>query len=157
MKKYWHYAPLLVLVFLADQLFKNWAYHSLRGKANFLILGRFFSLEFYQNRGIAFGIPLPTWFFFISFGVIMLILVYFFYQYFQKKLAVPLLALSAILLGAISNAIDRLRFGYVIDYLNLNFWPVFNLADILVVGGVIVLFCTLTREKQDQKSKIKSF
>ena len=44
-----------------------------------------------------------------------------------------------ILAGAIGNLIDRLRLGYVIDFINLQIWPVFNLADIFITLAVFIL------------------
>jgi signal peptidase II len=41
--------------------------------------------------------------------------------------------------GALGNATDRLRFGYVVDYLDVHVWPVFNLADAAIVAGAGVL------------------
>ncbi len=41
--------------------------------------------------------------------------------------------------GALANVVDRLRFGYVVDYLDVHVWPVFNLADAAIVAGVSVL------------------
>lgn len=60
-------------------------------------------------------------------------------------------ALSLIFGGAIGNYIDRLRFGYVIDFLDWHYrhfytWPAFNIADSCIVGGVIVLFLLMIRQ-----------
>jgi signal peptidase II len=41
--------------------------------------------------------------------------------------------------GALANVVDRLRYGYVVDYLDVHVWPVFNLADAAIVAGVSVL------------------
>ena len=62
------------------------------------------------------------------------------------------LATSIIILGAFSNLLDRLLFGYVIDYLNLHFWPVFNLADVMVVVGVALYI--VFELKNDSKNKV---
>ena len=46
-----------------------------------------------------------------------------------------------VLSGALSNIIDRLKYGCVIDFINLKFWPVFNLADaLIVVGAILILY-----------------
>lgn len=145
MRKYWRYVGVVVGLMILDQVIKNWAYRRLQGKANFFILGRFLSLEFFPNQGIAFGISLPAWIFYLSFGVIITILVYLFFRYYQKKDLLPLFALTLVFGGAISNVIDRLRFGFVIDYLNFAFWPVFNLADLMVVAGVLILCVIVLR------------
>jgi signal peptidase II len=43
------------------------------------------------------------------------------------------------LAGGIGNLVDRLRWGYVIDFLDIRFWPIFNVADIAIVAGVMLL------------------
>lgn len=64
-------------------------------------------------------------------------------------------ALTLILAGGIGNLIDRVRLGYVVDMFNLQFmdYPVFNVADICVVGGVIlfVIYYLFLYEKTDSK------
>lgn len=54
------------------------------------------------------------------------------------------IALGLIIGGAIGNLIDRVVYGYVIDYLNLGWWPAFNIADVgVVIGGLLLLFVHL--------------
>ncbi len=55
--------------------------------------------------------------------------------------------LSLILGGAIGNLIDRLRFGYVVDFIDLRFWPVFNVADSCITIGAAILFFAIIRSK----------
>ncbi|MDO9573693.1 MAG: signal peptidase II, partial [Candidatus Contubernalis sp.] len=53
--------------------------------------------------------------------------------------------LTLIIAGALGNLIDRVRFGYVIDFLDFGFWPVFNIADMaLVVGAVFFIYQYIT-------------
>jgi len=47
--------------------------------------------------------------------------------------------LSLVLAGAIGNVVDRARRGYVVDFIHLHHWPVFNVADVLVVAGALLL------------------
>jgi signal peptidase II len=49
-------------------------------------------------------------------------------------------AVGLVLGGSVSNLVDRLRLGYVTDFLDLDYWPAFNLADTFIVVGVGVLF-----------------
>lgn len=77
-----------------------------------------------KNRGIAFSLmdsinP-------VIIVVILLVLV----KYLRKSIWTVL-----ILSGGISNLIDRLRFGYVVDFIDIKFWPVFNLADLFITIG----------------------
>lgn len=58
------------------------------------------------------------------------------------------IALALILGGSLSNFIDRLFMGYVIDMIDIRFWPVFNIADSLIVIGVGIILYKLFREKE---------
>ena len=67
-----------------------------------------------------------------------------------------ILALSCVFAGAIGNYIDRLRFRYVIDFLDFHLqekytWPAFNIADAAIVGGVMFLLLLMFREGQKTK------
>ncbi len=99
------------------------------------------------NTGIAFGLHLPFWLVLaiaIAFLFIISLLI------FDFKFSISKTALCFILAGAVSNIIDRLRFGCVIDFIDLKFWsaniamrsitgwPIFNLADSFIVIGVII-------------------
>ncbi|MEK7598152.1 MAG: signal peptidase II, partial [Patescibacteria group bacterium] len=56
--------------------------------------------------------------------------------------------LTFILSGALSNVIDRLYFGCVIDFIDLKFWPVFNLADVFITTGVILILLDYFRKSK---------
>ncbi|MCA1555023.1 MAG: signal peptidase II, partial [Chloroflexi bacterium] len=62
--------------------------------------------------------------------------------YFRRAHTAPLwvrISLGLMLGGALGNMIDRVRFGYVVDFIDLGWWPVFNVADSCVVIGVTML------------------
>lgn len=118
--------------------------------SNYLILGQttkiinnFFYLIYVQNTGAAFSILIGYRYILI---IITLIFLYYLYKYTKKqtnpnKLAI--LSHGLLLGGIIGNLIDRIIYGYVIDYLdfmifNYNF-PIFNLADTFIVIGCIIL------------------
>jgi len=54
----------------------------------------------------------------------------------------------AVILGAAGNLFDRLKYGYVVDYLDLKYFTAFNLADVMIVAGVIYLIYVLIKIKQ---------
>ena len=63
-------------------------------------------------------------------------------------------ALGLVIGGSVSNLADRVRLGYVTDFLDLRYWPAFNLADSFIVIGVgILLVALLLAEREPQSSK----
>jgi len=55
--------------------------------------------------------------------------------------------------GAAGNLIDRLRLGYVIDFIDLHFWPVFNVADIgITCGAILVVIALLLNARTKQRN-----
>jgi len=54
-----------------------------------------------------------------------------------------------IIAGGAANLIDRIRLGYVIDFINLGFWPVFNLADVFITIGVLAIIIVNMKEKYE--------
>lgn len=130
------FAPFLVLFLALDQLSKAWALNSVRQGAR-VDFG--FSLSY--NDGIAFGVDLPTWLIFI---LSLCILAWGSYLVVREKLwrdKAHVLGLALVLAGALGNLIDRFRFGHVIDFIKVYWWPTFNLADVWIVVGVILLSC----------------
>lgn len=93
------------------------------------------------NKGIAFGITLPEAVFYVFWIAIISI---FSVLYLKGK---HNNAYVLILSGAISNIIDRITYGCVTDFIDLKFWPVFNLADILITIGVIMLILQIKKHK----------
>jgi len=74
------------------------------------------------------------------------------YFYDEVKDILSKIALELIMGGTIGNFIDRIAYGYVIDYVNLRMWPVFNLADTALTTGVILLIVAYwTTERKDRK------
>jgi signal peptidase II len=69
--------------------------------------------------------------------LLVLWLIYFFLDLLKRKEDISALFVFLIILGALSNLLDRLKFGYVVDYLDLRYFTVFNLADCLIVGGAV--------------------
>jgi len=99
------------------------------------------------NKGIAFGFELHLIFFWIIWLAIFAITGFQIFNFqsifnqfsINKFLNFKIFGLLLIFSGGISNTIDRLRFGCVIDFIDLKFWPIFNLADVFIVAGVIML------------------
>ncbi|MDO8636482.1 MAG: signal peptidase II, partial [Dehalococcoidia bacterium] len=92
-----------------------------------------------RNTGIAFGIPANQFFLvFMTSAVVVALLVYLI-RYHESQPRLVRIALSSITGGAVGNLIDRIRLGYVVDFVDFQVWPVFNIADSSVVVGVGLL------------------
>ena len=102
-------------------------------------------LNYVQNMGSAFGL-LTNQVFLIVVAVAVIIgslFIYYRWRFFGSVLA--RVGMGLVLAGALGNLIDRLRYGYVIDFIDFVYWPVFNAADTSIVVGVIILVYVLLK------------
>ena len=96
-----------------------------------------------QNSGIAFGFfASATSMVIILTAVVVIWMVVFFARSGARHPVLPV-ALGLVVGGSLSNLVDRIRLGHVTDFLDLRYWPAFNLADTFIVVGVAVLLVTL--------------
>lgn len=129
----------IIILVIIDQLLKN-------AVLAFLVIPRrlntYLSLEIYNNYGIAFGIPVSSnLFYFIVFIFIMLVMIGWKKGILGKwgeEDKGKIFAISFILAGAVGNLIDRLSYGYIVDFINIKGVLVFNLADMFIAGGVLI-------------------
>jgi signal peptidase II len=97
------------------------------------------------NPHIAFGLKIPEVLFWIFWcGIIFWI----FYLLYKERTTYTTFCLILIFSGAISNLIDRLWLGCIIDFINLGFWPVFNLADFFITLGAIMVIINYLKVKR---------
>ncbi|MFA5358624.1 MAG: signal peptidase II [Patescibacteria group bacterium] len=126
---------VIFILFAFDRLIKFYLLKNPEVIRDFKI----FTLQFWQNERMAFSLDLfgsdSQKIISAITGVVILFLVYITIKEYQNKKVSAAIFLTIIILGALSNLIDRLAYGGVIDYINFNFWPVFNIADILIVVG----------------------
>jgi len=129
-----------------DQISKHFILKTLKNGE--IEISRFFSFTLVKNKGVLFGlfnnsymkIPIIV----ISFAVILAILMYALNVSAESKFL--LFSLGLVEGGIIGNLIDRVRFSYVIDFLNFKVWPVFNFGDIfIVIGTFLTIFYQLRR------------
>ncbi|HEU0020714.1 MAG TPA: signal peptidase II [Dehalococcoidia bacterium] len=139
-----------ILVLLLDQLSKYVVIQSLSPGFSFPFRG-IFRITHVHNTGSAFGIlqGLNTPLIFVSFiGIVILVLIYRSQPHPSNWLR---LSLALQLGGAFGNLIDRMRLGYVTDFIDIGPWPVFNLADASIVSGLIILAWVLTRGRSPKE------
>ncbi len=130
-------------LFILDVMAKMWA-TSLFFKP-LVFIKHFFYLAMQINGGIAFGIPLPRWAQIIASLVILFFLVKIGKEYvFAKKNRQFLKSafFGIIIGGALGNLVNRIMLGYVVDLIVLRPFPVFNIADIGITVGLVLLFTT---------------
>jgi signal peptidase II len=102
-----------------------------------------FSIHHVQNSGIAFGLfSNATAIVIVLTAVAVTWMLAFFARSGARHPVLPV-ALGLLIGGSISNLADRVRLGHVTDFLDLRYWPAFNLADLCIVVGVVVLVGTM--------------
>lgn len=141
---------VVLAVISIDQLAKYLV--SIYARGGFFIIPQILSLEIHKNPGVAFGLALPESTIIILITITLSSLVW--YRYKKRKVedfGLGNIGFGLIIGGAISNLIDRLRFGYIIDFINLRSWSVFNIADVAIVVGVILLLWNILFRKPPVK------
>lgn len=134
-------------VILFDQWTKWLAVQHLRdeigGSRSIPLPGNFVYLTYVENFGAAFGLFQNQTAFFIVVGFVVIAVIVSSYRHVKDQGWILNLALGLQLGGAVGNMIDRLRTGYVVDFVDLRWWPVFNVADSAISVGVMLLALTL--------------
>jgi len=139
-------APFIIAasVVIIDQVTKAIAVTKLTSAGSLPAIGTIFSFTLIKNTGAAFGLFRYQTTVFVVISVVAIAFTVF---YLAKKKPALYLPFALILGGAVGNLVDRLRFGYVVDFIDLHFWPVFNVADSCITIGAILLFVIILRGK----------
>jgi signal peptidase II len=149
--------PLIILLatLTADQVTKLLVVLNMHPGQSIPASG-FFRLTYVTNSGSAFGLfPNQTLFLvlasFVGIGVLLI-----FYRTNTTNSIILRLSIGLQMGGAIGNLVDRVRLGYVVDFIDLGAWPVFNLADSAIMVGLAGLFLTLTSTRDSNTSKLET-
>ena len=144
--------PGVLLTVLLDQLTKLWIQTEfLYGEQRQVIAG-LFNLHYIRNSGAAWGVLAGWRLLLILFAVVMLVVLVRRRQELFYGLWLGRPALALLLGGIVGNLMDRIRFGYVVDFLDFHWqgmhWPAFNLADSAIfIGVALVLLTEFGRKK----------
>lgn len=131
-----------------DQLTKYLAASRLTLNEPYPLIKGVFHLTLVHNTGAAFGILKNQVLLFIFVSLISVLLIFLNLKKNRlKKASLDNVSLSFILAGAIGNLIDRIAFGYVIDFLDFRIWPVFNIADSAITVGAVLLGYSILKAK----------
>src|SRR5260221_14465601 len=146
-----------------DQASKAWAVRRVRFEDRTIIRGTL-DFSYAENRGIAFGQlqeggAFGRWFFVVLAGAAAIaVLVYFFRT--ERNDDRILGACALLLAGILGNLTDRVRLGFVIDFIHLHagsyHWPTFNVADASISFGALLLAYDLVFASRSQKSEVSS-
>ncbi len=136
----------------ADQVTKHVVASELALNDEVHVLGPL-SLHHVQNSGIAFGLfPNSAATIAVLTTVAVVWMVWFFARSGARHPVLPT-ALGLLIGGSLSNLADRIRLGHVTDFLDLRWWPSFNLADTFIVVGVAILLLTLVAADRDPRAR----
>jgi len=143
------------LVVAADQLSKLWIRANLAIGESIFEIG-FFRFLYVRNTGAAFGLFQGHSFTLTIINIVVLaallvFVIFIYHRYYYLDNTLGKIAIGLILGGQIGNLIDRLRIGYVTDFIDFNFWPTFNVADSAVTVGIIILVFSLIRLASTEK------
>ena len=137
---------ITTIVFLTDFLLKGYL-HSKYPFQSIPVIKDIFHITIVFNKGAAFGILQKNGIFLIYVSILFILLLFFLIKREKIKSKLFLIACGLIIGGALSNLWDRLFLGYVVDYIDLRIWPVFNLSDSCITVGAGFLFWDSCKRK----------
>ncbi len=161
--KYLLLAAISGAIIAADQAVKIYVHTHFALHESVDVIPGFFNLTYVRNPGAAFGFLAEShpWFreiFFLSMPPVALLIILAILRGVLESDRWTIVSLSMVFGGAIGNYIDRIRFRYVIDFLDFHIqkkyvWPAFNIADMAIVCGVsILLYLEFTKNRATKQA-----
>ncbi|MFA6594193.1 MAG: signal peptidase II [Candidatus Buchananbacteria bacterium] len=135
-----------IAVFILDRCLK-WLFTHPWSEAVFTLWGRWLSLRLAYNSGAAFGLPIYYLLMIGAHVLALFVLTYYGLIFYRRRDNRRLTAVLLAGVGAFSNFLDRWHWGQVIDYIDLRYFSVFNLADCAIVCGLVFLAWSLYRQE----------
>ncbi|MBN1113928.1 MAG: signal peptidase II [Oligoflexia bacterium] len=155
-------AILFLSVFIPDQITKHLIHSNFRLHESKVIINNILNIIYVGNTGSAFSLFANTasWFripFFLIVPAIAMIVIVILLKKSAVNNKFEIFAFSLILGGAFGNFVDRIHYGYVVDFIQMHYkryyWPVYNVADIGITIGVVMLFFGMTLTANSAKRK----
>lgn len=137
----------IVFFISLDRFLKVFAFTNQAGEYN--LLGEILKFSYKNNYYIAFSLPLSGLLLMILIALIITVLIFWGLACVKNLQIGKAGALFLIIAGASGNLFDRLKYGFVIDYFDLKYFTVFNLADIMITIGIIFLLLFIKNIKYD--------
>lgn len=154
----WFYAIVIVAI-VFDQATKYWVVNHLIN-SHISIITDVLQFIYVTNTGAAFSIlQNGRWFFLIITPLVCGFLLYLYIK--NKTNTLQSISFALIIGGALGNLMDRIRLGYVVDFIDFKVWPVFNFADSCIVIGAVLyildsLFLNQKNEDENETSRAKN-
>lgn len=149
---------IYIFTCLLDQLIKLVIKFNMKVEDSFIVIPNFFKINYLQNTGAAFSSFEGMRYVFIIVSIVIFLLLIKYIKNTDIKRKFEIVSLGMILVGLVGNLIDRIFYGYVIDYLSFTIFgysfAVFNLADSFIVIGVILFIIDMIMIELE-KRKIK--
>lgn len=143
---------LFIIFLILDQLIK---YYIFMNKPQIVLISDWLEITYAENTGTIFGMAQGTNIIFAIISIIIIFIAIYIILKTTKKNSYKRNLWQLILAGGVSNLIDRIFRGFVIDYVSLKFFGVCNLADFLIVIGVILLAIKELKENKNLERKQK--
>jgi signal peptidase II len=135
-------------VLFLDQLTKLIIRSGLSEGESIPLIRNVFHISLVHNTGAAFGLFRHQTLILTGISILTFVVILLFYRRIAASMRILRVGFALIAGGSLGNLIDRLRFGYVVDFLDFRVWPVFNIADsAITVGVILVLWKTLNVKK----------
>ncbi len=145
-------ALVSISIIIVERVVKFYVTENLRPGELVPVINSFLSITRSENVGAGFGmLPGQKWFFVAAAAIVLFLIIYFYSQIIYDKFLV--FASAFILGGTVGNMMDRIFFGRVIDYIDISFWPVFNISDMALTIGVVLLLLYMYNWKGGEKKK----
>lgn len=167
--KYRTFLTSALVVIILDLAIKMLVHSNYQLSESTPVIPNFFNLTYVRNLGAAFGLlaqshPEFRKIFFAIMPPIACIVIFFILKSAPESDKLQIYSLSFIMGGALGNYLNRMFYGYVIDFLDFHLfykynWPAFNIADVAIVSGVGMLLFQMLRDKnyKKQSQSIKTF
>lgn len=153
-----------LMVLVLDQLSKIAVLHHFKNRETMTLIENFLAFTYVGNDGAAFGLFSGyNLFFFLGVSALAISFILYFFWTIERERVVLAAGLAMILGGALGNMLDRVRLGFVIDFIDLhhkftivpfNFnWPKFNVSDISILVGVVFFLFDMIRLEKERKAQ----
>lgn len=150
------------LLIAIDQLTKTYVHTQMKLNESITIIPSFFNITYAQNYGAAFGFMDQEHLhfrelFMLSMPAIACLIILVLMMQISETKKIQIFSLCLVFGGALGNYIDRLNYGYVVDFIDLHIkdkflFPIFNIADTAIVCGILVFIVSLFLDKESKAS-----